>query len=296
MNLDRRVRQGRSRTRGRHVGACAARGVGGASAQRTSAASAAADVTLTVWDQEVRGGQAAAITKLNARVPDEVPEHQDQPRREVVHRPPGDAQARGLRAEPARRRRGEQRLLGDGAARQGEPAALAEQVRRQATAGAPATRPGLLKMNQFTADGKSFGTGNLYGHPDDRRGRRRLLQQGQAAQARPGACRRRSRRSSRRSRRRRRPARRRSSSATSTSGPASTSTRRSCSSTSNKALRARLHLRRGRRQDELRRQGHGRGGREAASAGRRRAPSPTATPASATTRRGRTSARATASS
>ena len=71
----------------------------------------------------------ASDQEAQRAVPAQVPEHQDQPRREVVHRPAGDAQARGLRPEPARRRRGEQRLLGDGPARQGRAAAAARRVR-----------------------------------------------------------------------------------------------------------------------------------------------------------------------
>ena len=85
----------------------------------------------------MRGGQAEAIKKLNAQFQKPVPEHQDQPHGEVVHRPAGDAQARRLRPEPARRGRGEQRLLGDGPARPGRSCCCRSTRTRRRTVAQP---------------------------------------------------------------------------------------------------------------------------------------------------------------
>ena len=49
--------------------------------------------SLTIWDQEVRSGQASRIAQLNEELLIDVPERQDQARREVVHRPEPDDQA-----------------------------------------------------------------------------------------------------------------------------------------------------------------------------------------------------------
>ena len=93
-------------------------------------------------------------------------------------------------------------------------------------------------MNKFTADAKKLRHRQPLRPADDRRGRRRLLQQGEAAQARPEGADdvRRVPAGAREGEGRR--ARRRSSSATSTSGRASTSSRSSCSRTSARRTRA----------------------------------------------------------
>ena len=94
-------------------------------------------MTLTVWDQEVRGGQRRQIEQLNAAFQAKLPERHDQARREVVHRPQHDAQARRVGRQGARRRAGQPGPPGDGSAGQGRPAAAARRLRRRVRLGRP---------------------------------------------------------------------------------------------------------------------------------------------------------------
>ena len=125
--------------------------------------SKAGDVTLTVWDQEVRGGQKQADRAAQQGVPGEVPERQDRARREVLRGPDQDGQARGVRA-PTRPTWCE--------ANQGRPimgemvkAGLIRPVTDYAEVYGWADRysPLLLDLNKFSPDGKEFGSGELYG-------------------------------------------------------------------------------------------------------------------------------------
>ena len=240
---------------------------------------------------------AAARTRdegAQRRVPEEVPGHQDQPRGEVVHRPAGDAEARGVRAEPAGRRRGEQRLLRDGAAREGEPAALAQQVRAQVRLERP-----LLDRDPADEPVHRRREELRHGQPlrpaDDRRGRRRLLQQGEAAQARSEDA-----DDVRGVRAGAREGEGRGRDADPVRQPRQVAgdprVRGADAPVREQVVRAELHLRHRRREDATSSRRAPSAAATSSRAGRRTATSRTATPVSATTRRGRRSARARASS
>ena len=124
--------------------------------------SKAGNVTLTVWDQEVRGGPAAPDRAAQRRLPGALSERDDQARREVVHRPQHDAQARRLRRQGAGRRAGQPGPSRDGRACQGRPAAAARRL-RDAYGWADRYPQVLLDLNRFSTDGATFGAGKLFG-------------------------------------------------------------------------------------------------------------------------------------
>ena len=138
----------------------------------------AGDVTLTIWDQEVRGGQKKQITQLNKDVPGHVSERDDQARREVVRRPQYDPQARGLRAQGSRHRRGEPGAPGHGRARHGRAAQADGRLRRRLRLERPlvqdAARPQPLLLRRQAVRLRRPLRRLAAG-----RDRRRLLQQGQ---------------------------------------------------------------------------------------------------------------------
>ena len=145
--------------------------------------SKAGDVTLTVWDQEVRGGQNDGDRGAQQAVHGEVPERQDRAHREVLRGPAQDGQARGLGPERAGRRARPTR-----AARiMGEMVKAGCSARspttRRSTAGTTATRRRCWTLNTFSPDGKEFGSRRPVRALADRRDRRRLLQQGQGPDA-----------------------------------------------------------------------------------------------------------------
>lgn len=122
----------------------------------------AGKVTLTVWDQEVRGGQNAEITKLNA---------------EFHHKYPNVTINRVARSFADLNKTLKLAVSGPNApdvveANQGRPimgalvqAGLLRPEDPYARAYGWYSRwsPLLLDLNKFTPDGKTFGAGNLYG-------------------------------------------------------------------------------------------------------------------------------------
>ena len=77
----------------------AARRAAAPAATAVSPAKQVATITLNVWDQEVRGGQAEAIKKLNAQF-EAMYRTSRSSGRQVLHRPARDAEARGLGPNP----------------------------------------------------------------------------------------------------------------------------------------------------------------------------------------------------
>ena len=121
-------------------------------------------------------------------VPGEVPEREDQARREVVHRPPDDAQARGLEQQGARHRRGQPGPPDHGPARQGRAAQAARRLRGRLRLERPlvedAARPQpLLRRRQAVRRRQPLR------RLAEGRDRRRLLQQGQGRHRCPGRSR-----------------------------------------------------------------------------------------------------------
>jgi raffinose/stachyose/melibiose transport system substrate-binding protein len=122
------------------------------------------EVTLVVWDQEVRGGQAEAIKKLNQQFQQKYPNITL--RRSA--RSFTDLQAT-LRLAASGPNPPDVVEVNNGYSAMGPlvTAGLLKPLDEYADRYGWADRysEGLLKMNQFTEDGKSFGTGNLYGVP-----------------------------------------------------------------------------------------------------------------------------------
>ena len=124
------------------------------------------DVTLIVWDQEVRGGQAEAIKKLNAQFQRLYPNIKIKRTAKSFTDLLATLKLAASGPEPARRRRGEQRLLGDGPARPGRAAAAARRVladrnnwRDRYSPRDPANEP----LHATTA--RTSARGSLYGLP-----------------------------------------------------------------------------------------------------------------------------------
>ena len=143
---------------------------------------AAGDVTLTVWDQEVRGGQAAQIKQLNEQ---------------FQQKYPNVTIKRVARSFDDLNKTLKLAVSGPNApdvvqANQGRPimgtlvkGGLLEPLDPYAEAFGWEDRwsPLLLDLNKFSSDGDEFGSGNLYGALADGRDRRRLLQQEQGLRA-----------------------------------------------------------------------------------------------------------------
>ena len=120
------------------------------------------DVTLTVWDQEVRGGQKKQIEQLNQEFMEKYPNVKIDRVGEVLRGPAQDGQAGGLRAQGARRRRGQPGPADHGRARQGAADPPDHGLREGLRLGG-SLLPLLLDLNKFSSDGKDFGSGDLYG-------------------------------------------------------------------------------------------------------------------------------------
>src|SRR6266508_2820346 len=136
-------------------------GLGAAGTQPTSKR---ATFTLLVWDQEVRGGQAAAIKKLNADFQKKYPSIKIN----RVAKSFTDLQAT-LKLAASGPNPPDVVEANNGYSSMGPLVkaklllSLNSYASRYGWRGRYST--GILKMNQFTADAKSFGTGNLYGMP-----------------------------------------------------------------------------------------------------------------------------------
>src|SRR5206468_10654160 len=142
-------------------------GFGGGSSQRGSVvtdASKLGDVTLTVWDQEVRGGQNAAITKLNASFQAKYPNIKIN----RVAKSFTDLQAT-LKLAASGPNPPDVVEANNGYSAMGPlvKANLLLSLNKYAAKYGWKSRysTGILRMNKFSADTKKFGTGNLYGLP-----------------------------------------------------------------------------------------------------------------------------------
>jgi len=140
---------------------------GTASSARTSAGAAAAKqetVTLLVWDQEVRGGQSAAITKLNEQFQKAHPDI----KLNRVAKSFTDLQAT-LKLAASGPNPPDVIEVNNGYSSMGPlvKAGLLLPLNKYASKYGWNNRysTGVLRMNKFTADASSFGTGNLYGLP-----------------------------------------------------------------------------------------------------------------------------------
>lgn len=122
------------------------------------------DVTLVVWDQEVRGGQAEAIKKLNRQFQEKYPNITIKRSAKSFT----DLQAT-LKLAASGPNPPDVVEVNNGYSAMGPlvQAGLLKPLDEYADRYGWSDRysAGLLKMNKFTEDGKSFGTGNLYGVP-----------------------------------------------------------------------------------------------------------------------------------
>ena len=122
------------------------------------------DVTLVVWDQEVRGGQAEAIKKLNQQFQQKYPNITLKRTAKSFT----DLQAT-LKLAASGPNPPDVVEVNNGYSAMGPlvTAGLLKPLDEYADRYGWADRysEGLLKMNKFTEDGKTFGTGNLYGIP-----------------------------------------------------------------------------------------------------------------------------------
>jgi len=139
-------------------------GLGVAGAAVGGHASKRASVTLLVWDQEVRGGQNAAMKALNAAFQRKFPDIKIN----RVAKSFTDLQAT-LKLAASGPNPPDVVEANNGYSSMGPLVkaklllSLNSYASRYGWRGRYST--GILKMNQFTADAKSFGTGNLYGMP-----------------------------------------------------------------------------------------------------------------------------------
>jgi raffinose/stachyose/melibiose transport system substrate-binding protein len=129
-----------------------------------ASASKNATVTLLVWDQEVRGGQNAALTKLNAAFQKKYPNIKIN----RVAKSFTDLQAT-LKLAASGPNPPDVVEANNGYSAMGPlvKANLLLSLNKYAAKYGWRSRysTGVLRMNQFTADAKNFGTGNLYGLP-----------------------------------------------------------------------------------------------------------------------------------
>jgi raffinose/stachyose/melibiose transport system substrate-binding protein len=138
-----------------------------ASSSRTAAhtgTAAASPVTLTVWDQEVRGGQNAAMTTLNANFQKKYPNIKIN----RVAKSFTDLQAT-LKLAASGPNPPDVIEANNGYSAMGPlvKAGLLLSMNKYASKYGWLSRysTGILKMNKFTSDASQFGTGNLYGLP-----------------------------------------------------------------------------------------------------------------------------------
>ena len=140
---------------------------GTASSARTSVGATTAKqdtTTLLVWDQEVRGGQSAAITKLNEQFQKAYPNI----KLNRVAKSFTDLQAT-LKLAASGPNPPDVIEVNNGYAAMGPlvKAGLLLPLNKYASKYGWVSRysAGVLRMNRFTADASSFGTGSLYGLP-----------------------------------------------------------------------------------------------------------------------------------
>ena len=128
-------------------------------------AAALGNVTLTVWDQEVRGGQDDADEAAQRRVRGEVPQHQAQAGLPLLRRPRHHPAPGAERQRSAGRGAGQQRPL-----RRWARSSKAGQLRpldayAEAYGWNERYPESVRATRAYSADGKVFGAGNLYGLP-----------------------------------------------------------------------------------------------------------------------------------
>jgi raffinose/stachyose/melibiose transport system substrate-binding protein len=137
---------------------------GSAPTSARSHAARRATVTLTVWDQEVRGGQNAAITTLNANFQKKYPNIKIN----RVAKSFTDLQTT-LKLAASGPNPPDVVEANNGYSAMGPlvKAGLLLSLNKYANKYGWVSRYslGVLKMNRFSSDGASFGTGNLYGLP-----------------------------------------------------------------------------------------------------------------------------------
>ena len=144
---------------------------------------AAGDVTLTVWDQEVRGGQAAQIKRLNQAFQEQYPnvtikrvarsfEDLNKTLKLAVSGPNAPDVVQANQGRPVMGT-----LVKGGLLRAARP------VRRGVRLGATATPTLLLDLNRFSSDGNDVRRRQPLRALADGRDRRRLLQQVQGVRA-----------------------------------------------------------------------------------------------------------------
>lgn len=142
----------------------AATGGGTTAAEETTDPAQLGEVTLVAWDQEVRGGQAEAIKKLNQQFQQKYPNITIKRTAKSFT----DLQAT-LKLAASGPNPPDVVEVNNGYSAMGPlvTAGLLKPLDEYADRYGWADRysAGLLKMNRFTEDGKTFGTGNLYGVP-----------------------------------------------------------------------------------------------------------------------------------
>ena len=256
------------------------------------AATAGATVTLNVWDQEVRGGQAEAIKKLNAQFQKQYPNIKIKRTAKSFTDLLATLKLAASGPNPPDVVEANNGYSAMGPLVQAN-LLLPLDAYSQKNGWRTRYSPGILRMNRFTARRQELRPRQPVRPADDGRGRRRLLQQGEAAGARAGPA-----DDVRRVRGRAREGEGGRRDADPVRQPRQVAghphLRGADAPVRHEGLRPLVDLRRGR--PELRDRRHPARRDEAAGVGAARATSRTATRGSATTRRGRSSARATASS
>jgi raffinose/stachyose/melibiose transport system substrate-binding protein len=143
-----------------------AAGAGARSAPATTAATAAAraTVTLNVWDQEVRAGQAAAIKKLNAQFERQYPNIKINRTAKSFTDLLATLKLAASGPNPPDVVEANNGYSAMGPLVQAGLLLPLDQY-SQRNKWRNRYSPGILRMNRFTRDGKSFGRGSLFGLP-----------------------------------------------------------------------------------------------------------------------------------
>jgi raffinose/stachyose/melibiose transport system substrate-binding protein len=167
MNLRARVRLPSLAAALATAGLVAAGGGAAGNAQATTAASPAkrvATVTLNVWDQEVRGGQATAIKKLNAQFEKQYPNIKINRTAKSFTDLLATLKLAASGPNPP-----DVVEANNGYSAMGPLVEAKLLMPLDAYSAKNGWRnrysPGILRMNRFTRDGKSFGRGSLFGLP-----------------------------------------------------------------------------------------------------------------------------------
>ena len=137
---------------------------GSAPATTAAPAATAATVTLNVWDQEVRGGQAEAIKKLNAQFQKQYPNIKIKRTAKSFTDLLATLKLAASGPNPPDVVETNNGYSAMGPLVQANlllPLDSYSQKNRWSTR----YSPGILRMNRFTRDGKSFGRGSLFGLP-----------------------------------------------------------------------------------------------------------------------------------